>query len=82
MIIQTQINPTASGEDPVFGQIRIQGSERRERIKFLLIDILDDFNSLGLCFHTFNVRRPLQVPDPVRILLDPGWFSESRTSKE
>ena len=45
--------------------------------------ILDNFASLLFLFlyfwcQTFSVSRRALDPDPVRILTDPDWFSESR----
>ena len=49
----------------VFGQFRIQGSylERKEIFKTYVMNILDNFESLLFCFHTFGVRRTIDVLD-------------------
>ena len=72
-----------------FGQIRIQDSVPRmiRNLKYYWMNILDNFASLlflfsYLCRQTSSVCPRALEPDPVRIIMDQGWFSGSRTLME
>ena len=56
--------------------------KRRKILKILWNEYFRSFQILLFCFQTSPVSpwASDQDPDPVRILPDPGWFSESRTS--
>ena len=76
-------------EDPIFfGKIRIQGYVPRTKgvLKLLLINILDDFKRILLCFHSVGVRRSIVLdlenqPGYGKIRTESGTYFDTKGKK-